>query len=85
MRVTGPPRLGNGTRVVVVIGLGLALGLWTAATQGISVAAEYYAAYFLEKMLSVDNIFVFLQRLRDVDRAGGACQSRAARARLLAA
>ena len=60
MRVTGPPRLGNGTRVVVVIGLGLALGLWIAATQGISVAAEYYAAYFLEEMLSVDNIFVFL-------------------------
>jgi tellurite resistance protein TerC len=60
MRVTGPPRFGNGTRVVVVIGLGLALGLWIAATQGISVAAEYYAAYFLEEMLSVDNIFVFL-------------------------
>ena len=60
MRVTGPPRFGNGARVVVAIGLGLALGLWIAATQGISVAAEYYAAYFLEEMLSVDNIFVFL-------------------------
>jgi len=60
MKVTGPPRFGNGARVVVAIGLGLALGLWIAATQGISVAAEYYAAYFLEEMLSVDNIFVFL-------------------------
>ena len=60
MKVTGPPRFGNGARVVVAIGLGLSLGLWIAATQGISVAAEYYAAYFLEEMLSVDNIFVFL-------------------------
>jgi tellurite resistance protein TerC len=60
MKVTGPPRFGNGARVVVAIGLGLALGLWIAATQGISLAAEYYAAYFLEEMLSVDNIFVFL-------------------------
>ena len=46
--------------VVVWVGLGLALGLWVLATQGTSVAAEYYAAYFLEKSLSVDNIFVFV-------------------------
>jgi tellurite resistance protein TerC len=45
--------------VVVWIGLSLALGLWVLATQGPSAAAEYYAAYFLEKSLSVDNIFVF--------------------------
>ena len=42
------------------VGLGLALGLWVLATQGSQAAAEYYAAYFLEKSLSVDNIFVFV-------------------------
>jgi tellurite resistance protein TerC len=46
--------------VVVWIGLSLALGLWVLGTQGTSAAAEYYAAYFLEKSLSVDNIFVFV-------------------------
>jgi TerC family integral membrane protein len=46
-------------RAIVWAGLGLALGLWIAATQGTDVAAEYYAAYFLEESLSVDNIFVF--------------------------
>jgi tellurite resistance protein TerC len=40
--------------------LGLALGLWIFATQGSNAAAEYYAAYFLEKSLSIDNIFVFV-------------------------
>jgi len=45
--------------VVFWIGLGLALGLWVLATQGTTAAAEYYSAYFLEKSLSVDNIFVF--------------------------
>jgi len=44
----------------VWVGLGLALGLWVLATQGSNAAAEYYAAYFLEKSLSVDNIFVFV-------------------------
>src|SRR5688572_32538683 len=46
--------------VIVWVGLGLTLGLWVAATQGRSAAAEYYAAYLLEKSLSVDNIFVFV-------------------------
>src|SRR6185436_146258 len=45
--------------VVVWVGLGIALGLWVLATEGSSAAAEYYAAYLLEKSLSVDNIFVF--------------------------
>jgi tellurite resistance protein TerC len=56
--------LGHGSSnvlwVIVWVGLGLALGLWVLATQGRNVAAEYYAAYFLEKSLSVDNIFVFV-------------------------
>jgi tellurite resistance protein TerC len=42
------------------VGLGLALGLWIAAARGPAAAAEYYAAYVLEKSLSVDNIFVFI-------------------------
>jgi tellurite resistance protein TerC len=42
------------------VGLGLAFGLWVAATRGASAAAEYYAAYILEKSLSVDNVFVFI-------------------------
>jgi tellurite resistance protein TerC len=46
--------------VVVWVGLGLGLGLWIAATRGSQAAAEYYAAYLLEKSLSVDNIFVFV-------------------------
>jgi len=44
---------------VVWVGLGLAVGLWVLLAHGTSAAAEYYAAYFLEKSLSVDNIFVF--------------------------
>ena len=46
--------------VVVWVGLSLALGLVILATYGADAAAEYYAAYFLEKSLSVDNIFVFV-------------------------
>jgi tellurite resistance protein TerC len=45
--------------VVVWLGLSLSLGGWILATQGPGAAAEYYAAYFLEKSLSIDNIFVF--------------------------
>ena len=46
--------------VVVWVGLGLALGLWVAATQGRGAATEYFAAYLLEESLSADNIFVFV-------------------------
>jgi tellurite resistance protein TerC len=45
--------------VVVWIGLGLAIGMCVLLTSGTTASAEYYAAYFLEKSLSVDNIFVF--------------------------
>jgi len=54
------PNQRNVLWVVVWVGLGLALGLWVLATRGIDAAAEYYAAYCLEKSLSVDNIFVFV-------------------------
>jgi tellurite resistance protein TerC len=50
----------NVLRVAVWVGLGLAFGLWILGTQGLEPAAEYYAAYFLEQSLSVDNIFVFV-------------------------
>jgi tellurite resistance protein TerC len=55
-----PASSSNVLWVIVWVGLGLALGLWVLATQGSQAAAEYYAAYFLEKSLSVDNIFVFV-------------------------
>ena len=42
------------------VGAGLAFGLWIWAAKGGEVAAAYYAAYILEKSLSVDNIFVFI-------------------------
>jgi tellurite resistance protein TerC len=44
----------------VWVGAGLAFGLWIWAAQGGEPAAAYYAAYVLEKSLSVDNIFVFV-------------------------
>ena len=56
----GAPSSRNIAWVVVWVGLGLALGLWVAATQGSSAATEYFAAYLLEESLSVDNIFVFV-------------------------
>ena len=57
---TAPSSRRNIAWVVVWVGLGLALGLWVAATQGRTVATEYFAAYLLEESLSVDNIFVFV-------------------------
>src|SRR5882672_1716250 len=50
----------NRTWVIAWVGLGLALGLLVAATQGRGAATEYFAAYLLEESLSVDNIFVFV-------------------------
>src|SRR3989441_2372188 len=54
------PRSRNVLWVVVWVGLSLALGVWVLVTEGTSAAAEYYAAYVLEKSLSVDTIFVFV-------------------------
>lgn len=45
---------------VLWVSAGLAFGLWVWADKGGEVAAAYYAAYVLEKSLSVDNIFVFV-------------------------
>ena len=46
--------------VILWVGLGLAVGLWVAATHGRNAATEYFAAYLLEESLSIDNIFVFV-------------------------
>jgi tellurite resistance protein TerC len=46
--------------VVLWVGLGLLVGVAVFATRGATAAAEYYAAYFLEKSLSIDNMFVFV-------------------------
>jgi tellurite resistance protein TerC len=44
----------------VWVGAGLAFGLWIWAMEGGEAGTAYYAAYLLEKSLSVDNIFVFV-------------------------
>jgi hypothetical protein len=46
--------------VAVWVGVGLAFGVWVLAAQGATAATEYYAAYFLEQSLSIDNVFVFV-------------------------
>lgn len=45
---------------IVWVGVGLAFGLFVWLTMGGTAAGEYYAAYLIEKSLSVDNLFVFL-------------------------
>jgi tellurite resistance protein TerC len=44
----------------VWVGTGLTFGLWIWADRGAEAATAYYAAYLLEKSLSIDNIFVFV-------------------------
>ena len=46
--------------MIVWVASSLAFGVWIFVSHGAVAAAEYYAAYFLEKSLSVDNIFVFI-------------------------
>jgi len=42
------------------IGVGLSFGVLVLFVYGTDVAVEYYAAYLVEKMMSVDNLFVFI-------------------------
>lgn len=44
----------------VWVGVGLAFGVFVWAVLGGHAAGEYFAAYLIEKSLSVDNLFVFL-------------------------
>jgi tellurite resistance protein TerC len=53
--------LGSALRWSAVwVGAGVVFGLWVWASRGGTAATEYYAAYLLEKSLSIDNIFVFV-------------------------
>lgn len=45
---------------LVWVAVAAAFGGWVAARFGAVAAEEYFAAYLLEKSLSVDNLFVFL-------------------------
>ena len=42
------------------IGVALLFGVWVLFQHGSDVAASYYAAYVIEKAMSVDNLFVFI-------------------------
>ena len=57
-------RRGSGvSRAVLVsaawVGAGIAFGLMVALWQGGDAGQEYFAAYLIEKALSVDNLFIF--------------------------
>src|SRR5215510_14158390 len=45
---------------VVWVGAGVGFGLFVAARFGSAMAEQYFAAYLLEKSLSVDNLFLFV-------------------------
>ena len=45
---------------VFYIGIAIAFGLALLAWQGSDVGSQYFAAYLVEKSLSVDNLFVFI-------------------------
>jgi tellurite resistance protein TerC len=42
------------------IGIAIAFGIWVWQTAGPQYGTEYFAAYLVEKSLSVDNLFVFI-------------------------
>jgi tellurite resistance protein TerC len=45
---------------VFYIALAIAFGIWVWQTAGSTFGTEYFAAYLVEKSLSVDNLFVFI-------------------------
>ncbi|MBM3731646.1 MAG: TerC family protein [Actinobacteria bacterium] len=45
---------------IFYIALAIAFGLWVWQTAGAQYSTEYFAAYLVEKSLSVDNLFVFI-------------------------
>ncbi|MFZ4497769.1 MAG: TerC/Alx family metal homeostasis membrane protein [Candidatus Nanopelagicales bacterium] len=45
---------------VFYIGIAVAFGWWIWVSQGATFGSEYFAAYLVEKSLSVDNLFVFI-------------------------
>jgi tellurite resistance protein TerC len=45
---------------IFYIGIAIAFGIWVWLTAGSQFGTEYFAAYLVEKSLSVDNLFVFI-------------------------
>ena len=45
---------------IFYIGVAIAFGLWVWFAQGSELGTQYFAAYLVEKSLSVDNLFVFI-------------------------
>ena len=45
---------------IFYIGVAIAFGVWVWQTAGSEFGTEYFAAYLVEKSLSVDNLFVFI-------------------------
>ncbi len=45
---------------IFYVGLAIAFGVWIWIWQGATFGTEYFAAYLVEKSLSVDNLFVFV-------------------------
>jgi tellurite resistance protein TerC len=45
---------------IFYIGVAIAFGIWVWQTAGSVYGTEYFAAYLVEKSLSVDNLFVFI-------------------------
>ena len=45
---------------IFYIGIAIAFGTWVWQTAGSQFGTEYFAAYLVEKSLSVDNLFVFI-------------------------
>jgi len=55
-----PPSFGQAFRwVSFYVALGLGFGIVLLATEGTTVAGEYFAGYVIEFALSMDNVFVF--------------------------
>lgn len=45
---------------IFYIGIAIVFGIWVWQTAGSQFGTEYFAAYLVEKSLSVDNLFVFI-------------------------
>jgi tellurite resistance protein TerC len=45
---------------IFYVGVAIAFGVWVWMSQGSAFGTQYFAAYLVEKSLSVDNLFVFV-------------------------
>src|SRR3546814_13676264 len=53
------------------IGIATAFGAWVWAAKGGEAGLQYYTGFFIEKALSIDNIFVIRSEERRVGKEGG--------------